>query len=71
MFYQTTSSEKNKDICDLIMGYVHLNDLFQATEFSAKEFSEESKNVTENPITENRKRIYADVCKYLKNKDLK
>ena len=50
-----------KILCDLIMGYVHINDLFQAIEFSAKDFAEKSENVTVNSITNDVKRSYAGV----------
>ena len=46
---------------DLIMGYLHINDLLQAIELSSKESVDKSKNVTVNSITDNRKIIYADV----------
>ena len=38
---------------DLIMGYVHINDIFKAIELSAKEHVDKSKTVTENSITNN------------------
>ena len=47
--------------CDLIMGYVHINDLLQENELSAKESVEKSNNVTVNSITNNGKINYADV----------
>ena len=56
---------------DLIMGYVHINDLFQAIELSTKERVEKSKNVTSNSITKNVKRSYAAICKASKKKDVK
>ena len=40
---------------DLIMGYVHINDLLQAIELSSRERVEKSKNVTVNSITNNGK----------------
>ena len=40
---------------DFIMGYVHINDPFQAIELSAKEHIENSKNVTLSSFTNNRK----------------
>ena len=56
---------------DLVMGYVHINDILQAIEFSANESAEKSKNVTVNSITNNRKRSYADICKASKKKEVK
>ena len=49
--------------CDLIMGYVHINDQLQAIELSSKDRVEKSKNVTLNSITKNWKRSHADVYK--------
>ena len=60
-----------KTFRDLIMGYVHINDLLRAIELSAKDRVEKSKNVTLNSITNNGKRSYAEVCKASKNKDIK
>ena len=60
-----------KKFRDLIMGYVHINDLLQEIEFSAKDCVEKSKIVTINSITHNRKRRYNNVCKASKNKDVK
>ena len=48
---------------DLVMGYVHINDLLQTIDLSARECVDNSKNVTENSSTNNRRIIYADVCK--------
>ena len=53
------------------MGYVHINDLFQAIEFPAKDFADKSENVTVNSITNDLKRSYAGVWKASKNKDVK
>ena len=53
------------------MGYVHINDILQAIEFSANESAEKSKNVTVNSITNNRKRSYADICKASNKKEVK
>ena len=44
-----------KTFRDFIMGYVHINDPFQAIELSAKEHIENSKNVTLSSFTNNRK----------------
>ena len=44
-----------KMFINLIMGYVHINDILQEIELSAKEPAEKSKNVTVNSITNNRK----------------
>ena len=60
-----------KMFCDLIMGYVHINDLLQENELSAKESVEKSNNVTVNSITNNGKINYANVWKASKNKDAK
>ena len=54
-----------------IIGYVHINDIFHSIELSAKEYVEKSKNETIHSIINTRKIRYADVCKVLKNKDLK
>ena len=48
---------------DLIMGYVHINDILQAIEVSPKDRVEKLKNVTVDSITKNGKRIYAEICK--------
>ena len=55
----------------LIMGYVHINDLLQSNELSAKECVRKSKNCTVNSITNNGKRSYADICKASEQKDVK
>ena len=52
-----------KIFCDLIMGYVHINDILQLIEFEAKERVDKSKNMTVNSITHNIKISHVDVCK--------
>ena len=54
--------------CDLIMGYVHNNDLFQAIELWAKDHVEKSKNVTVNSITNNGKEAMMKFAKPQKRK---
>ena len=56
---------------DLIMIYVHINDILQPIEFSSNDLADKQKDVTVNSITNNGKISYADVCKYLKKKDVK
>ena len=55
---------------NLVMWYVHINDILQAIELSDKEYVEKSK-CDSNSINNNRKIICADVFKALKKKDIK
>ena len=55
---------------DLIMGYVHINDILHEIELSVKERAEQSKKMNVNSITNNRKIRYTDVGKASKNKDV-
>ena len=52
------------------MGYVHINDLLQAVEFSYKERIEKLNNATVNSITNNRE-SYAEVNKASKYEGVK
>ena len=45
-FTKPMQGNKFRMFRDLIMGYVHINDIFKAIELSAKECVEKSKNVT-------------------------
>ena len=62
-FTKPLKGKKIKMFCGLIMEYVHINDLLQAIELSAKERAEKSKILTVNSITNNGKISYADVFK--------
>ena len=61
----------NFKIRDLILGYVHINDIWWVIELSAKEHAYKSKIVTVNAITNNINISYYDVCKASKKRDVK
>ena len=56
---------------DLVMGYVHINDILKAIELSSKKPVDKSKNVAVSSITKNGKISYAEICKSSENKDVK